>query len=395
MNCLWRRAYSTTSTKQWIQRQTSDHFVQQAHRQSLRSRASFKLLDLLKTHPFLIRKGNKVLDLGAAPGGWSQVAVEAVSSRGIAPLAAGARFVGASLSPQLTNNGDSEVDSNLDVSIPLIVRRSDNGGRVIAVDLLSIDPIPGATVLTGDMTLHSTQEKVVELCGGRVDVVLSDMAHSFTGSRSADVARVLDLCRTAFSVAERVLKPEGNFVCKFIRGEDDQDLHKLLQSRFESVFFDKPLGSRTGSAEAYLICLNYKPPVASEVIVESTESMRSDKDENKQPSEAESKELFHPGPKINQRSSRPIPLNEIDTQPRAKPRLIPHWSQLKPGTKVRVLLISDLKGKPVGRGVSNAGPDKLVNGVVEILLSRDYHRSGVKVRLTDGRIGRVCEVFAE
>ncbi|KAI9340846.1 ribosomal RNA methyltransferase FtsJ domain-containing protein, partial [Obelidium mucronatum] len=203
------------SAKQWIQRQTSDHFVKQAHRQSLRSRASFKLLDLLKTHPLLITKGNKVLDLGAAPGGWTQVAVEAVSSR-------------------------------------------DNGGRVIAVDLLPIDPIPGATVLKGDMTETATQEKVVELCGGKVDVVLSDMAHSFTGSRSADVARLLDLCRTAFSVAERVLKPDGNFVCKFIRGEDDQDLHKLFESKFNTVVFDKPIGSRTGSAEAYLICLNYK-----------------------------------------------------------------------------------------------------------------------------------------
>ncbi|KAJ3065112.1 hypothetical protein HDU98_011485, partial [Podochytrium sp. JEL0797] len=187
MFCLLRRGYSTTSTKQWIQRQTSDPFVKQAHKQSLRSRASFKLIDLIKSHPTLIKKGHKVLDLGAAPGGWSQVACEAVSSRGIEPLTKGARFIGASISkPQsLDSNQD---DSN---TAPLIVKRSDNGGRVIAVDLIPIDPIPGVTVLKGDMTAVETRERVVELCGGKVDAVLSDMAHSFTGTRSADVARVL------------------------------------------------------------------------------------------------------------------------------------------------------------------------------------------------------------
>ncbi|KAJ3217686.1 hypothetical protein HDU81_000775, partial [Chytriomyces hyalinus] len=103
-------------------------------------------------------------------------------------------------------------------------------------------------------------------------------------------------------------------------------------------------------------------------------------------------ELF---PILNPRTSRKIPLNDLDSQPKPKPSAIPHWSQMKPGTKVRVLLISDLKGKPIGKGMSNAGKDKLVDGEVEVLLSRDYHRSGVKVRLTDGRIGRVSEVLQE
>ncbi|KAJ3084776.1 hypothetical protein HDU99_003474 [Rhizoclosmatium hyalinum] len=386
---LLRAAYSTTSTKQWIQRQTSDHFVKQAHRQSLRSRASFKLLDLLKTHPTLIKKGHKVLDLGAAPGGWTQVAVEAVSSRGVGPLAAGARFVGASISPNSPAVPAEGLDS--DTAIPLLVRRSDNGGRVIAVDLLPIDPIPGATILQGDMTHTATQQKVIELCGGKVDTVLSDMAHSFTGSRSADVARVLDLCETAFSVAERVLKPNGNFVCKFIRGEDDQDLQTLLESRFTSVVFDKPLGSRTGSAEAYLICLEYIPPITTT----ETKPTSSNTSLSTPPTTPPQHLLHHPGPKINQRSSKPVPLTPIDTKPKSGPPLIPHWSQLTPGTHVKVLLLTDLSGKPIGRGVSNAGLDKAVEGVVEVLLSRDYHRSGCKVRLVDGRVGRVCEVLGK
>ncbi|KAJ3138465.1 rRNA methyltransferase 2, mitochondrial [Physocladia obscura] len=343
---------------------------------------------MLNSHPQLIRKGSKVLDLGAAPGGWSQVAVEAVSSRGIEPLSKGERFVGPKASSTVAEH-DPEY------SLPLMPTRGDNGSRVIAVDLLSIDPIPGAQIIMGDMTREDTQAKVIEICGGnKVDTVLSDMAHSFTGSRSADVVRVLDLCRTAFSVAEDVLKPNGHFVCKFIR-------------------------SRTGSAEAYLICLNYRPIRTDEPYEKNTTfNFESTPDESKSlvenslnlsllqtllsplsaslslsQEEQQQQKVAHFGPKIHHRNSRQTPLNEIDTKPRARPPMVPHWSELQPGTRVRVLLLSDLKGKPIGKGISNAGRDKLVDGEVEILMSRDYHRSGVKVRLTDGREGRVVEVI--
>ncbi|KAI8619914.1 FtsJ-like methyltransferase-domain-containing protein [Chytriomyces sp. MP71] len=381
------RGYSTTSTKQWVQRQTSDHFVKQAHRQSLRSRASFKLLELLRAHPQLIRKGSKVLDLGAAPGGWTQVAVAAVSAQGAGYLMKGGRFVDAggvaerfSHEEEGLFDGD-EVGENVATMAPVL---AETGGRVVAVDLLPIDPIYGADILMGDMMKQETQNRVVELCGGKVDTVLSDMAHSFTGSRTADVVRVIDLCKTAFLVAERVLKTKGHFVCKFIRGEDDDELQQMLKTRFETVAFDKPMASRSESAEAYLICLEYNGKIAPEPVRNETASAIQ---------QSLSSQNTHLGPKINPRSSRPTLLNEIDTKPRSKPPPIPHWSLLKPGTRVRAILVTDLSGKPIGKGVSNAGKEKAVEGVVEVLLSRDYHRSGVKVRLADGRIGRACEIL--
>ncbi|KAI8920146.1 ribosomal RNA methyltransferase FtsJ domain-containing protein [Powellomyces hirtus] len=235
--------WSVTSPKQWISRQSRDPFVKQRAKDGYRSRAAYKLEDIQRKHG-LMKKGMVVLDLGGCPGGWAQVAVKyAVRSpqkRVVPPDSGGAQ------------------------------------GKVVSVDLLLTDPIPGATLIRGDMTKPSILEQIhlvissngpaQALCSDAharkavVDVVLSDMAHPFTGSRTADVAKVIELCELALSVAEQpgMLKNGGAFVCKFIQGEGDQELRALMKEKFNRVAYEKPGASRSGSAEGYLVCLGYK-----------------------------------------------------------------------------------------------------------------------------------------
>ncbi|KAJ3339551.1 hypothetical protein HDU83_007586 [Entophlyctis luteolus] len=185
---LLRRPVSSSSAaspsaRAWAQRHARDHFVQQALRQSLRSRAAFKLLDILQEYPQVIPKGASVLDLGAAPGGWSQVAIEAVGPRGISDLLKGHRFVG--FENEQPGDGDNATSPDSECT------ESKTGGRVLAVDLLPIDPIPGVDIIVGDMKNPETLRRVLDLTGKKIDSVISDMSHSFTGTRSADVVRVL------------------------------------------------------------------------------------------------------------------------------------------------------------------------------------------------------------
>ncbi|KAJ3271738.1 hypothetical protein HDU76_011002 [Blyttiomyces sp. JEL0837] len=198
-----------------------------------------------------------------------------------------------------------------------------------------MDPIPDVTFLQGDMTDSSVQAKAIELSGGLADVVVSDMAHSFTGNRGADVARVMDLCNIALSVAKKVLKPRGSFVCKFLRGDGEAVLKDLLLTNFSNVYFDKPQASRGESAEAYFICTGY---------------------------------MTNPT-----RRKQPISHTQVKTS-RHEP---PHWMDITPGTKVLVSLPKTTI---------------LAEGIVETVLSRDYHAKGVRVRLTDGRVGRATDL---
>ncbi|KAJ3021900.1 hypothetical protein HKX48_007481 [Thoreauomyces humboldtii] len=206
----------------------------------------------------LMKKGMVVLDLGGCPGGWAQVAVKYALRN--APLA----------SVQHPQGG--EAPSPASATSASATSRSGPVGRVISIDLLPTDPIPGATLILGDMTDPKVQQRVYTMIRppvdgemetkqrkDAVDVVLSDMAHPFTGSRTADVARVIDLCELALSVAERpgMLKAGGSFVCKFLQGEGDTELRQQLKSKFARVVYEKPEASRTRSAEGYLVCLGY------------------------------------------------------------------------------------------------------------------------------------------
>ncbi|KAL2919882.1 2' O-ribose methyltransferase [Polyrhizophydium stewartii] len=226
---------SITRPSQWFQRQASDPFVRARAADGLRARSAFKLQELQRQHG-LLRRGAVVLDLGAAPGGWAQVAAAAVGP----------------------------------------------AGRVVAVDLLPIDPLPGVHVVTGDARDPLVLERVRALArhgaaGADVadndvvddngdddqpafDVLLSDMAHSFTGHRSADVARVQALCEFALEAAAHpwVLRNGGNLVCKFLRGAGEHELRALCQQLFTKVVVDKPKASRKESSEAYLVCLGFK-----------------------------------------------------------------------------------------------------------------------------------------
>jgi len=190
-----------------MQEHLSDAFVKEAKAQGYRSRAAFKLL-ALDEKDRLLRPGMTVVDLGAAPGGWSQVAAERVGA----------------------------------------------GGRVIALDLLPMDPIAGVTFIQGDFTEQLALERLEAAIGGRpVDLVLSDMAPNMSGVRSVDQARSIYLLELALDLAERVLAAEGGLVVKAFQGEGFDDFLRRLRQGFQRVVVRKPPASRARSRELYLV----------------------------------------------------------------------------------------------------------------------------------------------
>lgn len=192
------------SNKQWLRRHVTDPYVRKAREQGYRSRAAYKLLQLDEKEPFL-RPGALVVDLGAAPGGWSQVAAEKVKP----------------------------------------------GGRVVAIDVLPIAPISGVTVLKEDFRSGALLEA---LKGARADVVLSDLAPNLSGIGNVDQARALELAAGAIDFCCKVLKPEGVFVVKAFHGEAYGEILERLKAAFRKVKVVKPLASRGESAETYLLC---------------------------------------------------------------------------------------------------------------------------------------------
>ena len=191
------------SSKQWLRRHVTDPYVRMAKEQGYRSRAAFKLLEINQREK-LLRPGAIVVDLGAAPGGWSQVAAQKVKP----------------------------------------------GGRVIAVDLLQIVPIPGVTVVKADIR----EETVVEaLKGARADVVLSDVSPNLSGIALVDQRRGMDLAVAAVEFCARTLKPDGVFVVKTFHGEAFDDLMARLKEDFVKVKVFKPTASRGESAETYIV----------------------------------------------------------------------------------------------------------------------------------------------
>ena len=191
------------SSKQWLRRHVTDPYVRKAKEQGYRSRAAFKLLELNDREQFL-KAGMTIVDLGAAPGGWSQVAAQK-----IAP-----------------------------------------GGRVVAIDLLPIAPISGVTVLRADFR----EEVLIEaLKGAQADVVLSDVSPNLSGIPLVDQARALDLAEDAIRFCAKALKREGVFVVKAFQGQAFDDLLKRLKASFAKVKVVKPAASRGESAETYVV----------------------------------------------------------------------------------------------------------------------------------------------
>jgi 23S rRNA (uridine2552-2'-O)-methyltransferase len=203
------------ASTRWLQRQLNDPYVEEAKRQGYRSRAAFKLLEIDDKH-HLLKPGKIVIDLGAAPGGWSQVAAARV-------------------------------------------RAMEGKGRVIAADLNDIEAVPGVDFLRLDMTDPEAGDEIRATLGGaRADVVLSDMAASSTGHRQTDHLRVVALAEAALDIAEDVLEPGGAYLAKVLQGGAGQDLVSRLKQGFTTVVHVKPKASRADSAEVYVLATGFR-----------------------------------------------------------------------------------------------------------------------------------------
>lgn len=201
------------SSKLWLERQLNDPYVARAKREGMRSRAAFKLMEIDDKARFL-KKGLRVLDLGAAPGGWAQVAAKRVH----APAQ----------------------------------------GRVVGIDLLDIDPLPGVEFTQLDFLDPAAPEKLKEMLGGPADVVLSDMAANATGHRRTDHIKIVALVEAAAEFACEVLAPGGVFLAKVIQGGTEAQLLTMLKRDFAVVKHVKPLASRADSAELYLLATGFR-----------------------------------------------------------------------------------------------------------------------------------------
>lgn len=204
----------TVSSQRWLQRQLNDPYVAEAKKRGYRSRAAFKLLQLDDQFRFL-KHGARVVDLGAAPGGWTQVAVERV-------------------------------------------RPQQSGGVVVGLDLTPIEPVAGATVLAKDFYDEDAPAALEELLGGPADVVLSDMAAAATGETQVDHLRIMGLAEAAHDFARQVLKPGGSFVAKVLRGGTERILLDRLKRDFAKVRHVKPEASRADSAEMYVVGTGFR-----------------------------------------------------------------------------------------------------------------------------------------
>ena len=206
-----------TSSTRWLKRQLNDLFVAKSKLDGYRSRAAYKLIEINDKFQIL-KPGANVVDLGVAPGGWSQVAAKIIKS-------------------------DSEKAKN----------------KLIAIDLLPIEGIGGVTSFEKDFYEDDAKDLIIDSLDGQyVDVVLSDMAANTTGHSQTDHLRIMDLCENALIFALKILKPGGHFVAKIFRGGAEGDLLDLVKQNFKKVKHFKPESSRKESSEFYLVALERK-----------------------------------------------------------------------------------------------------------------------------------------
>ncbi len=202
----------TTASQKWLSRQLNDPYVRAAQQQGYRSRAAFKLIELDERF-HLIRRGLRCIDLGAAPGGWTQVLVQ----RGAA--------------------------------------------QVVGIDLLAVDPVPGATILQGDFMDDAMPGQLSALMGGKADLVLSDMAPNTTGHTDTDHLRIMALADLALHFAIDALAPGGAFVAKVFQGGTERSILDRMKRHFAQVRHAKPPASRKQSSELYVVATGFRPDI--------------------------------------------------------------------------------------------------------------------------------------
>lgn len=202
----------SASSKRWLKEHFDDQYVQKAQKLGLRSRAVFKL-EAIQEKDRLIKPGMTVVDLGAAPGGWSQLSADLVGQK----------------------------------------------GQVIACDILAMDPLAGVDFLQGDFREEAVLDALLNRIGGNnVDIVMSDMAPNMSGNPSVDQARSMYLCELALDMCHSVLKPNGAFVIKVFQGEGFDEFYRNVKSAFKVIKTRKPDSSRARSREVYLVATGYK-----------------------------------------------------------------------------------------------------------------------------------------
>jgi 23S rRNA (uridine2552-2'-O)-methyltransferase len=202
------------SSQKWLERQLNDPYVARAKREGYRSRAAYKLLEIDDKFN-LLKPGQRAVDLGAAPGGWSQIAARRVGS-------------------------------------------PDGRGRVVGIDLLPIDPMPGVEFVELDFLDESAPGRLTELLGGPADVVMSDMAANTTGHKKTDHLRIMGLAEAAAQFAREILAPGGAFVAKVFQGGTENQLLADLKRDFATVRHVKPQASRADSSELYVLATGFR-----------------------------------------------------------------------------------------------------------------------------------------
>jgi 23S rRNA (uridine2552-2'-O)-methyltransferase len=205
----------TVSSTRWLERQLNDPYVAKAKLEGRRSRAAYKLIELNEKHK-LVKPGMRIVDLGCAPGGWCQMAAE-------------------------------------------IVGADPDDPRIVGIDYLDMDPIPGVIFLKKDFNDEDAPQALIDALGGhKADLVLSDMAAPTTGHRATDHLRIIALVELAADFAIEVLAPGGAFVAKVFQGGTEHELLAMLKKHFRSTFHAKPPSSRQDSAETYLVATGFK-----------------------------------------------------------------------------------------------------------------------------------------
>ena len=210
------------SSKLWLERQLNDPYVARARREGFRGRAAFKLIEIDDKH-HLLKKGARVVDLGAAPGGWSQVAAKRIGAE----------------------------------------EGRGGGGKIVAIDLLDMAPMAGVDFVQLDFLDPSAPDRLKDMLGGPADVVLSDMAANATGHRKTDHLKIMALAEAAADFAREVLAPGGAFLCKVLQGGTETTLLAGLKQDFVTVKHVKPAASRTDSAELYLLATGFRGHAAT------------------------------------------------------------------------------------------------------------------------------------